>query len=71
MQEQEAAALFAAVDQLGRDMGKLVTVVDSIANDEDRRMLRRAFAEASVLIEEKFIYEVCRKYPELRSVRDG
>jgi hypothetical protein len=71
MREKEAVALFAAVDQLGRDMGKLIVVVDSVSNDDDRRMLRRAFAEASALIEEKFVYEVCKKYPEFRKVRDG
>lgn len=69
MKELEARELFAATDELGRDLGKLIDVIDRIENDDDRRALRRSFAEICGLIEEHFVYNVCKKYPEFGNLK--
>jgi hypothetical protein len=69
MQKQEALELFAATDELGRDLGKLIVVIDRIEDEDDRAMLRRSFAEICGLIEERLVYDICRRYPELSRLK--
>lgn len=64
MQQSDAKNIFKAVAVLCDASSQLITAIDEVGDREERRELRRKYAEMIAGIERSFVYEVCSRYPQ-------
>ncbi len=69
MNADNAQEIFLAVENLGQDLGSLILAIDKVEDAEERKTLRRGFAEVAGLIEERFIFDICTRHPEFRNIK--
>ncbi len=58
MLEAEAHSIIKAAEELQDRTGALITAIDSVKQQEEKKALRKSFAELIGFIEEKFVFEI-------------
>lgn len=64
MNENDAKKIFHEVDVLCLASSGLIEAIDGIVDSDERRELRKKYAELIAGIEAGFVYDICRMYPE-------